>query len=443
MKIQGRNRIAMNKVTARARPFQTSSVPLIAAAVYLILVAVFLIVNAKPAEAQGNRVRAETNGDNFCAVCHSNTQVELQASTHLREGVTCTDCHGGDQAAQSVAGAHSHNFRGSFDRKQIVELCSSCHSDNEKMKPYGIPIDQHALYLTSGHGKKLMQGDVRVAVCTDCHGVHQVLSAKDPKSPVFRQNIPQTCGRCHQDAALMKSYNLSPGIVDDYQQSVHGKALFEQHSTQAPECTRCHGTHGAAPPGIGDVAKVCGQCHIRTLEAFRDSPHKAAMGTGTQSECASCHSNHRIEHAGHETWSSKCTNCHESNGPAVDRGTKIQALFIQAEGELQKAKLSVEDARRIPLDVSDYETRLSDSLTYMVEARPLSHNLSLEDVEELTRRSRSIAQEVQSEIHERVNVFRGRYIILSIVWFYILITIAAVYRFRRVVETRKEEQAEQ
>ena len=79
----------------------------------------------------------------------------------------------------------------------------------------------------------------------------------------------------------------------------------------------------------------------------------------------------------------------------------------------------------------------------MVEARPLSHNLSVEDVEELTRRSRSIAQEVQSEIHERVNVFRGRYIILSIVWFYILITIAAVYRFRRAVETRRDKQAEQ
>ena len=77
----------------------------------------------------------------------------------------------------------------------------------------------------------------------------------------------------------------------------------------------------------------------------------------------------------------------------------------------------------------------------MVEARPLSHNLSVDDVEELTRRSRSIAQEVQSEIHERVNVFRGRYIVLSIVWFYILISIAAVYKFRRVLERRRADRA--
>ena len=333
------------------------------ASVTFVFLAVLLLFAWRPAEAQRNKGDNGAASGNYCTVCHSDTQVELQESAHQREGVTCVSCHGGDPAAESVAGAHSKSFRGSFDRKQAVELCSTCHSDPQQMRPYGIPTDQHALYLTSAHGKKLMQGDTRVAVCTDCHGNHRVLSAKDPASPVFRQNIPDTCGRCHENANLMKVYGLSANIVAEYRQSVHGKALFEKHSTQAPDCTRCHGTHGAAPPGIGNVAKVCGQCHTRTLEAFRDSPHKDALTAGTQSECASCHGNHRIEPAGHQMWASSCTACHGNGEPAIDRGKKIQALFVQAEGETEKAKLSIEEARRIPLDVSDYEARLSDSLT--------------------------------------------------------------------------------
>jgi hypothetical protein len=310
------------------------------------------------------------------------------------------------------------------------------------MKPYGIPIDQHAIYLTSVHGRKLLEGDSRVAVCTDCHGTHRVLSRSDPRSPVYRQNIPQTCGRCHEDAQVMKHYDLSANAVSEYRQGVHGQALLEMHDPKAPECTRCHGTHGAGPPGLGNVAKVCGQCHTKTLEWFRLSPHKEVMAAGGKAECASCHGNHRVERAGHQMWGSSCTACHDADSPAVERAGKIQALFTQAEAELEKAKDAIDDARRIPLDVGDYEARLGDSLTYLVEARPLSHNLSVEDVEDLTRRSRSISLEVQSDIHEKLGVFRGRIIVLIMVWFYILITVGVVIRYRRRLEDRKANQAE-
>ena len=418
-------------------------VSFLAGASLLIFFGAFSVFAPRRVQGRPVQVSPAAAAGNYCTLCHSDTQVELQASAHQREGVACVSCHGGDPSAESVAGAHSKNFRGAFDRKQVVDLCASCHSDSEKMRAYGIPTDQRALYATSEHGKKLMQGDTRVAVCTDCHGVHRVLSAKDPASPVFRQNIPNTCGRCHENASLMQGYGLSASVVAEYRQSVHANALFEKHSPQAPDCTRCHGTHGAAPPGIGNVAKVCGQCHTRTLEAFRNSPHSEVMTAGKQSECATCHGNHRVEPAGHRLWSTSCGSCHGDSGPQVERGKKIQALFLQAEDETEKAKQSIEDARHIPLDVSDYEARLSDAQTYLVEARPLSHNLSVEDVEELTRRSRSIAQEVQSEIHDRVNVFRGRYIVLFIVWFYILISIAAVYRYRRILERRRAARVEE
>jgi hypothetical protein len=402
----------------------------------LLLVLLFMAFVIWPASAEGP-FNGRVATDNFCIVCHSDKQVEFQDSAHLREGIKCSDCHGGDPKAQTVAGAHVNNFRRSFDRKQAVELCASCHSDQAKMKPYGIPTDQFALYRTSVHGQRWMEGDTRVAVCSDCHGSHRVLASDDPKSPVFRENITATCGRCHANPDLMKPYNLSAAIVDDYRQSVHGQALLERHNRQAPECTRCHGTHGAAPPGIGDVGKVCGQCHTKTLESFRLGPHKTLMAAGKQTECASCHSNHRVEHASHQLWSTSCTSCHQSATPEAERGSKIQALFLQTEGEMEKALTIIEDAKRIPLDVSDYEARLSDARTYLVEARPVSHKFSVDDVEDLTRRARSIALEIQSDVHQKMGVFRGRTIVLLLVLFYILISIGVIVRYRRTLEARK------
>jgi hypothetical protein len=62
-------------------------------------------------------------------------------------------------------------------------------------------------------------------------------------------------------------------------------------------------------------------------------------------------------------------------------------------------------------------------------------------MEDLTRRARSIALEVQSDIHEKMSVFRGRFIVLSVVWFYILISIAAAVRFRRTLEKKRAKPA--
>jgi len=401
------------------------------------MVGVALLAAAVISSAGQHNSNVTPAPENSCAVCHSDVHVELKDSNHAREGVKCADCHGGNPNALNVAGAHTGNFRGSFDRKQIVELCARCHSDAAKMKPYGIPIDQHALYLTSVHGKKLTEGDKNVAVCTDCHGTHRILGPSDPKSPVFAEKIPETCGRCHENPDLMKAYNVPANVVSEYRLGVHGSALLERHNSQAPECASCHGTHGAAPPGIGDVSKVCGQCHTKTLEAFRQGPHSAAMTKGEHSECASCHSNHRIETASHQLWSTACSSCHASDSREAERGRKIQALFLQTEGEIDKARSAIEAARRIPLDVTDYETRLSDALTYMVEARPASHDLALDSTEDLTRQARSIATEIQTEVDEKMGVFRGRRIVLLLVLFYILITVGVVVKYRRELEAKR------
>jgi len=127
-------------------------------------------------------------------------------------------------------------------------------------QPYDLPVDQYDLYLTSGHGRKLREGDPRVAVCSDCHGPHEILAGSDPASRVYVTNIPRTCGGCHGDSALVRARGLD-NTYHEYLSSVHAKQLLDGGNLRAPTCVSCHGVHGAVPPEVGDVNKVCGRCH--------------------------------------------------------------------------------------------------------------------------------------------------------------------------------------
>jgi predicted CXXCH cytochrome family protein len=230
----------------------------------------------------------------------------------------------------------------------------------------------------------------------------------------------------------MRSFGTSPDVVTEYEASVHAQAQ-RAGDPQAPDCTRCHGSHGAAPPGVGDVSKVCRQCHAQTREFFRQGPHQRGLAAHGLGECAACHGNHRVQPATTQLWVSTCTDCHPAGSEATRTGEKILALFTRAEEELGKARQAIAEGREAALDVADYEVRLSSAATFLTEAGPLSHALSTEPIEELTRKSRSLAQEVQAEVHDRIRVSESRGLVVVFFWFYIVITIAAIQYYKRAV----------
>jgi len=366
-----------------------------------------------------------------CVTCHPAERVQLEASVHSREGIGCESCHGGVPESLDEGRAHSGDYRGVPSREDIPALCASCHADPTAMRPYNLPIDQFALYQISGHGRKLAEGDDRVAVCTDCHGAHEVRSASNPESPIFRVNVPETCGHCHADAELMADYRLSADVLDEYRGSVHGEALLEDANPNAPNCARCHGVHGASPPGFGDVAKVCGQCHGSAREYFERSVHKEAMDAAGLPECASCHGNHAIGPAGTELAEGVCLECHESGSPPAETGRRLLALQSATVHEIERAGELIEEAERIPLDVGDYRARLELARTHLQEAYPVMHSLDVEQVTPLTLSARSGAEDVQREIYEKLSDIRLRRLGLVLFWFYILLTVAILVRLRR------------
>ena len=254
----------------------------------------------------------------------------FREDVHAAAGLTCTACH---KTAGYAAPA----------RTAIAPLCATCHSDAAFMRRFDqqVRVDQYLQYQTSTHGKRMSSGETRVATCTDCHSAHGIRRVSDARSPVAPLNAATTCGRCHGDASRMRAFGRQPSPPHDWAASVHAAALLKRGDASAPTCVSCHGSHGAAPPGLTSVTNVCAQCHLREGELFRASPKKDIFDAIGQAECLACHSNHHIEPPA-DTWvglqeGAVCAQCHDASS---DSGATIRNIRTQ----LDRLSAAVSDA---------------------------------------------------------------------------------------------------
>ncbi len=239
-----------------------------------------------------------------CAACHDDAVGEYRASIHAKvgpkgDGAVCRSCHG---PAHRLA-RHT-DPRASVARKNLADTCATCHSDPEFLARHKVPIARPVEGYREGvHGRAVERGDARAATCSDCHGAHKILPARDPLAKIQRENVARTCGACHVETAAA------------YARSVHGQAAA-RGVRDAPTCSDCHGEHAILGPGDPGspvhktrVASVtCGHCHgderlaarhnlaADKVPAFQDSFHGLAGRAGSQSvaNCASCHGVHDI-----------------------------------------------------------------------------------------------------------------------------------------------------
>jgi hypothetical protein len=288
-----------------------------------------------------------------CTSCHGDEDLfgadlasipaRFHADVHGSVGLSCQDCHGGNPdpaLADDMEGAMDPDhepspYLGVPQRAGIPAFCGRCHSDPVFMRQFGPDprVDQEREYWTSHHGKALSAGDTRVATCIDCHGVHGIHRVTDTEAAVYPTHVAETCGTCHSDPEHMAGTTLPDGrpIPVDQQarwvQSVHARALTERGDLSAPTCNDCHGNHGAAPPGVESVAFVCGQCHGREAELFRNSPkhsgfveHNEFLADVEGESCAGCHDPPEPQASLRSIRSfAECTTCHGNH--AVIRPT--------------------------------------------------------------------------------------------------------------------------
>ncbi|MBI5876091.1 MAG: cytochrome c3 family protein [Chloroflexi bacterium] len=213
-----------------------------------LLVIGFVITLAAPfgVEAQGPKPLTDTE----CLGCHGNQDASVTLpsgeplslfvngpkfaqSVHGQKSVKCVDCH-------TDITSFPHPPMYSRTRRDVTLLkytqCRKCHEGNYSKSLDGV------------HSKAIAAGDQQAAVCTDCHGAHEVTKPNQP-----RARIPQTCAQCHST------------IYDDYAKTVHGAALLDDSNPDVPTCVDCHGIHNINDPTTVAFRlkspELCARCH--------------------------------------------------------------------------------------------------------------------------------------------------------------------------------------
>ncbi|TAM82674.1 MAG: hypothetical protein EPN47_08435 [Acidobacteria bacterium] len=341
----------------------------------------------------GGAVAPAAPAKDSCVACHSQLPGQFGKPAklfpddiHQQAGLSCADCHGGDRGDESMnAMSPAKGFRGAPARAQIPELCGRCHSDPAYMRKFnpGLRTDQASQYFTSIHGKRLKQGDVKVAVCVDCHSVHNIYAPSDPRAPVHPTHVAETCARCHADANYMKGYKIPTNQYELYKKSVHAAAMANG-DVSAPTCTTCHGNHGATPPGVSSVANVCGTCHVMNQQLFEKSPHGSIFARMGLPGCVQCHSNHEIL-APDDSWAgigpkSICVTCHVKGDNGYKAAEEISAGFDKLGTAYNDADGVLNKAEKSGMEVSSARVEMADAHSDLIKARVAVHSFNAAEV---------------------------------------------------------------
>ena len=371
---------------------------------------------------KGNRI-TET-----CIKCHANPGVMkhynpnlptnqfklLQASVHGQSSTI-----GGERIVQCITCHGAHGIRKVTDPKSpvyplnIPKLCSKCHSNASYMKQYNpsLPVDQYQKYLTSVHGKRNRKGDPKVAECVSCHGSHGIKPVKDVLSKVYPTQIPSTCAKCHSDKEYMKEYKIPTDQYENYSKSVHGVALLKNNDMGAPACNSCHGNHGAVPPGVESISKVCGNCHALNAQLFSNSPHKEAFDKKNYPECETCHGNHDIVKATDKllgiTKGAVCIKCHkdEKDDKGYIAAEKMKILMDSLKNSTKLAANLINDAEQKGMEVTDANFKLRDAHQAEIEAATTVHSFNLKKFKKVVNKkglsaTSKVIAEARNAIHD-------------------------------------------
>ncbi len=240
---------------------------------------------------------ASAQAEDGCLTCHRDPKLlqrvarpgrdlvldpaALAKSVHADLG--CTDCH--TQLADADA-SKPHAA------KLGPPSCKSCHD-----KPAEV-------YAGSVHGRAAAKGDRDVAQCGDCHGAHDIVKVKDPRSRVAKLQLPFTCAKCHKNTELAKQHGIkAPEAAKQYMESIHGRGLLQMGLIVAPSCTDCHGAHEIqpakdprSPVSHARVPSTCGKCHVGVDRIYEKSIHGQLLARKDSRGpvCVDCHTAHQI-----------------------------------------------------------------------------------------------------------------------------------------------------
>jgi len=120
---------------------------------------------------------------------------------HNQDVPVCADCH----TAHAIKDPRTLDYR-----ERVPDMCSNCHANEAIVGKYGLSVTVVDSYLSDFHGVTLkfykLQKDALniparpMAVCTDCHGTHNISSTVGPNATIVKANLVKRCQKCHAKA---------------------------------------------------------------------------------------------------------------------------------------------------------------------------------------------------------------------------------------------------
>lgn len=152
-----------------------------------------------------------------CGQCHDQVTERYWKGIHgqlVKRGdansPVCTNCHG----EHGIISADDP--RSPVSRPRLAEAtCTPCHESITLTERYGISTGRRPTFIDNYHGLKTKAGDLEVANCASCHGVHLILPSSDPASKVNPNNLRDTCGECHPGITSQLASTPIHSFVDE------------------------------------------------------------------------------------------------------------------------------------------------------------------------------------------------------------------------------------
>lgn len=227
----------------------------------------------------------------------------------------CLDCH--TEEAFPHDGPTPTNARAYAIT--TVEMCNGCH-------------EQEAVELEAGlHEKAIEQGNLDAAVCTDCHGSHDIQPSTNRP-----QLVAGVCGDCHKST------------YDEWRNSPHVEV--------GPlGCAKCHSPH-SQELRVGDVNELCTNCHKAPGDIYIHEQHIGS--TASDVTCADCHMYQgsdiqmvsvEFKPTGHSMAldARPCNSCHEqlqASGQWEEIANTVNERILSERDELQTRVTELENA---------------------------------------------------------------------------------------------------
>jgi cytochrome b subunit of formate dehydrogenase len=358
-----------------------------------------------------------------CDNCHD---VALEGSVHA--GTPCSGCHGTHDIAPasktSVDCGHCHVPQGRDHRRslhgqaarrgdELAPACVDCHGSHDVLSPadpasptavmnvpvlcgrchqegspvtltHDIPQDRILQnYSMSIHGEGLFrQGLTVTAVCTSCHTSHLILPHTDPESSIHRDNVAQTCEKCHGQIEQVHRKVVEghlwreepekvPACVDCHSPHKIRKVFYTAGSANQ-DCLRCHGepdiimqrdgetvslyVDAATYNGSAHANTACAQCHTDVTPSLE----RACETVTEEVDCGVCHaepvqefqaSTHGVLLAANDPDAPSCQDCHEKHAvqkheipasPTYPRNVPFLCAKCHRQGEKAAVRINSE-----------------------------------------------------------------------------------------------------